>query len=226
MMEKRKRLKRRMKGITLIELLVVVAIITILAAILLPYISNRTEDARIAVMEDMISSLRSATTLMFNDMSVYPTQWINFVSPFGTGWKGPYLQRSDTDSNTPETWESGSPWKTDLRLITLNASATSVRFASSTNLFPLRYGICLVVSNPVVSTSPLSHAIPFSSLEKIDKDLDDGAYDKGYIVHSSTAPDTGTNPPFAASPTMTFESYNGTPANNNYYLYILINAIP
>lgn len=225
-MEKRKRLKRRMKGITLIELLVVVAIITILAAILLPYIGNRTEDARIAAMEEMISSLRNATNLMFNDMSVYPTQWINFVSPFVTGWRGPYLQRSDTDSTTtPETWESGSPWGTgtDLRLITLNASATPVRFASSTNLFPLRYGICLVVSNPLSSGAP---RIPYSSLEKIDRDLDDGAHNRGYIVHSSTPPPTppGTNPPFAAAPTMTFVSYSATPVNS--FFYILINAIP
>jgi prepilin-type N-terminal cleavage/methylation domain-containing protein len=224
-MEKRKRVKRRIKGITLIELLVVVAIITILAAILLPYIGNRVEDARISAMEEMISSLRSATTLMFNDMSVYPTQWINFVSPFGTGWRGPYLQRSDTASSTPETWESGSPWGsgTDLRLITLNASATSVRFASSTNLFPLRYGICLVVSNPLNSGAP---TIPYSSLQKIDTDLDDGAHNSGYIVHSSTDPAAppGVNPPFAAAPTMTFVSYSATPVNS--YFYILINAIP
>jgi type II secretory pathway pseudopilin PulG len=206
----------------LIELLVVVAIITILAAILLPYISNRAEDARISAMEQMIASLRSATTLMFNDMSVYPTQWINFVSPFGTGWKGPYLQRSDTDSNTPETWESGSPWKTNLRLITLNASATPVRFADSGNLFDLKYGICLVVFNPVVSGSP---TIPFSSLEKIDTDLDDGAHDKGYIVHSSTGPTTSV--PFGNPPaTMNFVSYTSDATDSEYYLYILINAIP
>jgi len=211
-----------MKGITLIELLVVVAIITILAAILLPYVANRTEDARISAMEQMISSLRSTTTLMFNDMSVYPTQWINFVSPFGTGWRGPYLQKSDTDSTTtPETWESGSPWKTDLRLITLNASATSVRFASSTNLFPLRYGICLVVFNPLTGGAP---TIPYSSLQQIDTDLDDGAYNRGYIVHSLTAPTTGTNPPFAATPTMTFVSYSAAPGSS--YFYILINATP
>jgi prepilin-type N-terminal cleavage/methylation domain-containing protein len=221
-MEKRKKLKKRMKGITLIELLVVVAIITILATILLPYMANRTEDARIAVMEDMISSLRSATTLMFNDMSVYPTQWINFVSPFRTGWKGPYLQRSDTDSATPETWESGSVWKTHLRLITVNGSS-SVRFASSTNLFPLRYGICLVVFNPLTGGAP---TIPYSSLQKIDTDLDDGAHDRGYIVHSSDAPPLppGTNPPFAVAPTMTFVSYSATPVSS--YFYILINAIP
>ncbi len=223
-MEKRKRLKRRMKGITLIELLVVVAIITILAAILLPYMTNRAEDARIAVMEDMISSLRSATILMFNDMSVYPTQWINFVSPFGTGWRGPYLQRSDTDPTTPETWESGSPWGTHLRLITRNASS-SVRFASSTNLFPLRYGICLVVFNPLNSSG--APTIPYFSLRQIDADLDDNAHDRGYIVHSSDAPPTppSTTPPFASSPTMTFVSYSAAPPGTTY-LYILINAIP
>jgi hypothetical protein len=157
-------------------------------------------------------------------MSVYPTQWINFLSPFGTGWRGPYLQRSDTDSTTtPETWESGSVWKTNLRLITLNASGTPVRFASATNLFPLRYGICLVVFNPLTGSAP---TIPYSSLQKIDTDLDDGAHDRGYIVHSSTVPPAppGTNPPFAAAPTMTFVSYSAAPVNS--YFYILINAIP
>jgi len=219
-MEKRKRLKRRIKGITLIELLVVVAIITILAAILLPYIGNRTEDAKISAMEEMISSLRSATTLMFNDMSVYPTQWINFVSPFGTGWKGPYLQKSSTAASP--TWSGASPWKTDLQLITVN-NGSNLRFASSGNLFPLRYGICLVLFNPLNSGAS---RIPYSSLEKIDTDLDDGAHDRGYIVHSSTVPPTppGTNPPFAAAPTMTFVSYSAAPVNS--YFYILINAIP
>ncbi len=220
MMEKRKRLKKRIKGITLIELLVAVAIITILAAILLPYIGNRAEDARISAMEQMISSLRSATTLMFNDMSVYPTQWINFVSPFGTGWRGPYLQKSSTAPS--DTWTGASPWKTDLRLITVNNNPTSLRFAASGNLFPLRYGICLVVFNPVVSGAP---TIPFSSLEKIDKDLDDGAHDKGYIVHSSDAPTT--NIPFGNPPaTMNFVSYTSGATEDTYYLYILINAIP
>jgi prepilin-type N-terminal cleavage/methylation domain-containing protein len=217
-MEKRKRLKKRMKGITLIELLVVVAIITILAAILLPYIGNRAEDARISAMEQMISSLRSATTLMFNDMSVYPTQWINFVSPFGTGWKGPYLQKSSTDASP--TWSGASPWKTDLQLVTVNNVPN--RFATNTNLFPLRYGICLVVSNPVASSSP---TIPFSSLEKIDTDLDDGAYNRGYIVHSSDAP--AADIPFGDPPaTMNFVSYTSAATDPTYYLYILINAIP
>jgi len=221
-MKKRKNMKKRnVKGITLIELLVVVAIITILAAIVLPYVGNRVEDSKIAAMEEMIASLRSATTLMFNDMSVYPTQWVNFVSPFGTGWRGPYLQRSDTVTTTPETWEEGSPWRTDLRLITLNGSASAVRFATAGNLFPLRYGICLVLFDPLAAGASM---VPYSSLEKIDRDLDDGVHNTGYIVHSSTAP-AGTNPPFGNPPaTMTFVAYNATPTDS--YLYILINAIP
>jgi prepilin-type N-terminal cleavage/methylation domain-containing protein len=214
-----------MKGITLIELLVVVAIITILAAILLPYITNRTEDARIAVMEDMISSLRSATTLMFNDTSVYPTYWAQFVvppTPVGN-WRGPYLQRSLTTPNA-SIWSGASPWKTDLRLVTVNNNPTSLRFASSTNLFDLKYGICLVLFNPVVSSAP---TIPFSSLEKIDKDLDDGLHNAGYIIHSKDdPPNTGTNPPFVASGGMNFVSYTSGATDPTYYLYILINAIP
>jgi prepilin-type N-terminal cleavage/methylation domain-containing protein len=222
-MEKRKRIKKRMKGITLIELLVVVAIITILAAILLPYISHRTEDARIAAMEEMISSLRSATTLMFNDMSLYPTYWHQFIvapNPIGN-WRGPYLQRSLTTLNV-SIWSGGSPWKTNLQLITVN-NVSNYRFASAGNLFPLRYGICLVLFNPLNGTA---HTIPFSSLQKIDTDLDDGAHDRGYIVHSSTGPTTGV--PFENPPgTMNFVAYTSTSTSTNTtHLYILINAIP
>lgn len=219
---KRKGTKRKsLKGITLIELLIVVAIITILAAILLPYVSNRSEDAKIAAMEEMINSLRSATALMFNDGSIFPTEWRHFVSPVnppytaGVNWRGPYLQRSSTA--TGGTWTNASPWKTDLVLFFDNNGANTERFASSTNLFPFRYGIALQVVNPYSTTN----AIPISSLQKIDQDLDDGLTNSGYIVFTTTA-----TTPIGASPNLNFVTNYNTSVTTNSYFDILINAIP
>ncbi len=216
----KRKAKKRLKGITLIELLVVVAIITILAAIVLPYVSNRTEDARISAMEEIISSLRSATTLMFNDASFFPTQWVHFVSPTsptytqGVNWRGPYLQRSSTAASN--IWASSSPWKTDMILFVDNNTGITKRFASGTNLFTFRMGIALQVVNPYTTTN----AIPLSSLERIDRDLDDGVFNTGYIVFTTTA-----TTPIAANPTLTFTAYNTTVTQSSYF-DILINAIP
>ncbi|MGB9638485.1 MAG: prepilin-type N-terminal cleavage/methylation domain-containing protein, partial [bacterium] len=130
---KKVRKKKNIKGVTLIELLVVVAIITILAAIILPYLGNRTEDAKIAAMEDIIANMRTATLLMFNDTSNFSARWDDLIlnaTPL-PNWRGPYISpryqlgKTNTDNDTAVT---ASPWKTNLVLFADNNSANLENF--------------------------------------------------------------------------------------------------
>jgi general secretion pathway protein G len=167
------------KGFTLIELLVALAIITILAATLLLYVSNRVEDARISRMEDEIATLRSAVTLLFNDTGNVLNTWQRLVSP-GTliNWRGPYIQKAMPAAVT-DTWTGASPWKTNYRLYSLSNATTNNFFASTTNLYPFRNAVALEVFQITGQT-------PAASMLKIDQDLDDGVGNTGFIVAANS----------------------------------------
>jgi prepilin-type N-terminal cleavage/methylation domain-containing protein len=228
-MEKRKRLKRRMKGITLIELLVVVAIITILAAILLPYIGNRTEDARIAAMENMISTMRSATLLMFNDTSAFSARWSDLIintTPL-SNWRGPYISSRytlATTNSTDDTAVSASPWKTDLILFADNNGANLEYFGATTGGVPqFRRAVVLGIVNPLVGGQPV---IPLTSLQKIDQDLDDSTaigngHNTGYIIYLNITTTPLTTAGLAAA---SFQAYNTAPAGTTM-LAIFLNGV-
>jgi prepilin-type N-terminal cleavage/methylation domain-containing protein len=215
MMEKKKRLNRRIKGITLIELLVVVAIITILAAILLPYIGNRTEDARIAAMEEMIATMRTATLLMFNDTSVFPVNWNDLINNTTlTTWRGPYISSRyalTSTNTTTDTAVNASPWKTNLILFADNNGANVEYFGATTGGVPqFRRAVALGIVNPVVGGQPL---IPLTSLQKIDQDLDDSTaigngHNTGYIIYLNITTTPLTIAGLAAG---SFQAYNSTP---------------
>lgn len=66
-----KRAKR--SGFTLIELLLVVVIIGILAAIVVPRLVGRTEDANIAKAQGQLASFRSALQIYELDNQSFPT---------------------------------------------------------------------------------------------------------------------------------------------------------
>jgi prepilin-type N-terminal cleavage/methylation domain-containing protein len=228
-MEKRKRVKRRIKGITLIELLVVVAIITILAAILLPYISNRAEDAKISAMEDMIATMRTATLLMFNDTSAFSNRWSDLIintTPL-LNWRGPYISSKytlATTNSTDDTAVNASPWKTDLLLFANNNGANLEYFGATTGGVPqFARAVALGIVNPLVGGQPL---IPLTSLQKIDQDLDDSTaigngHNTGYIIYLNITTTPLTTAGLAAA---SFRAYNTAPAGTTM-LAVFLNGV-
>lgn len=91
------RLVRRSSGFTLIELLVVIIILAILAAVVIPRVIGRTEDARVAKATADISTIDSTLELYKLDTSAYPTSDEGLqalVTNAGNSdrWNGPYLK--------------------------------------------------------------------------------------------------------------------------------------
>lgn len=94
---------QRARGFTLIEIMVVVTILGILAALIVPRVVGRTDDARIAAAKQDIAQIVSALKLYRLDNSRYPTtdQGLRALlerpttEPVPSNWKqGGYLERS------------------------------------------------------------------------------------------------------------------------------------
>jgi len=93
----------RTRGFTLIEIMVVITILGILAALIVPRIVGRTDDARIAAARQDIASLMQALKLYRLDNGRYPSteQGLRALiekpstEPVPNNWKqGGYLERS------------------------------------------------------------------------------------------------------------------------------------
>ena len=94
--------KKFQTGFTLIEILVVVIIIGVLAALVIPRFSGRTEQARIAAAKTQINSLFGLALDTYEaDNGFYPTteQGLDALrvqptsDPAPKNWKGPYLKQ-------------------------------------------------------------------------------------------------------------------------------------
>jgi general secretion pathway protein G len=97
--------RRLRRGFTLIEIMVVITILGILAALIVPRVVGRTDDARIAAARQDIASLLQALKLYRLDNGAYPTTEQGLkallvkpaVEPVPQNWKqGGYLERSTT----------------------------------------------------------------------------------------------------------------------------------
>lgn len=84
------------KGFTLIELVVVILILAILAALIVPRIVGRTDDAKRAKAASDISTLRSQVQVYKVDVGTFPEQLMDLrtrPSEGADGWRGPYLDK-------------------------------------------------------------------------------------------------------------------------------------
>jgi len=98
--------RRAQRGFTLIEVMVVVAILGILAAIVIPRIMDRPDEARVIKAKQDIRAMESALQLYRLDNFAYPTtdQGLEALvskpsgSPEPKNWKaGGYLERLPKD---------------------------------------------------------------------------------------------------------------------------------
>ena len=105
------------RGFTLIEIMVVITILGILAALIVPRVVGRTDDARIAAAKQDIASLMQALKLYRLDNGAYPTTEQGLrallakptIEPIPPNWKqGGYLERSSTPKD---------PWGNDYKYL-------------------------------------------------------------------------------------------------------------
>lgn len=95
----------RSRGFTLIEIMVVVVIIGLLAAVIVPQVVSKVDDARVARAKQDIASLETALTMFRLDNSRYPSNEQGLVAlvqqptdPTIRNWKpGGYLKRVSKD---------------------------------------------------------------------------------------------------------------------------------
>jgi general secretion pathway protein G len=88
----------RRAGFTLIELLLVLVILTVLAAVVVPKFTNRSEQARVAAARTDIASLETALDAYEIDASRFPSTEEGLGALIerpssARSWNGPYIKR-------------------------------------------------------------------------------------------------------------------------------------
>lgn len=90
--------RRRRAAFTLVEMLLVLVILAVLAAIVIPKMSGRSQQAKITAAHSQISSMEMALDSFEVDTGFYPQGAAGLNSlvdePSNTpNWKGPYLKK-------------------------------------------------------------------------------------------------------------------------------------
>jgi general secretion pathway protein G len=90
---------KRRRAFTLVEMLLVVTIIGILAALVIPKIVGRSEQARATAARADLSSIKTALDAFEVDNGFYPKslQDLVTVSSNAKNWHGPYLDKVPED---------------------------------------------------------------------------------------------------------------------------------
>jgi general secretion pathway protein G len=91
--------RKARRGFTLIELLLVLVILAVLAAVVVPKFTHRSEEAKIAAAKADIAAIDIALDAYEIDNSKFPTTEeglaaLSVAPPSATNWKGPYLKRA------------------------------------------------------------------------------------------------------------------------------------
>ena len=98
--------RRAGRGFTLIEIMVVIVILGVLAALVVPNVLSRTDDARIAAAKSDLGAIRQALKLYRLDNQRYPTTEQGLaalvtkptIAPAPPNWKpGGYLEKLRRD---------------------------------------------------------------------------------------------------------------------------------
>ena len=154
-MQMMKRNLKRQQGLTLIEIMVVVVILGILAAIIVPQIMSRPDQAREVKAKQDIMAVESALNLYRLDNGFYPST--------DQGLKA--LVTKPTTPPQPMSWKSGGylkqlpvdPWGRDYHFINKGNGKVEI-FTYGANGQPGGTGINATVSNITIETKKDSNA--------------------------------------------------------------------
>ena len=116
----------RQRGFTLIEIMLVVIIISALAAMIMPRLAGRSEQARVAVAKaDIQTNIATALKLYELDNGMFPTTAQGLAalrerpsaSTLAKHWNGPYIEREPLDPwDNPYIYKSPGSHRSDYDL--------------------------------------------------------------------------------------------------------------